>query len=165
MCPDPTTDEQRGQMRELAVQNWRERDIPERTFPEEALPGPWGTTHQINKYPVSKLNLMRSATLPIRYLRLKTGVWSMIHSLFQNSIACQQEDDWLPWCPGSQVGSGTSRWRGRRQRRCSSRSAACSPCDSCRADRGSRTPHPAIQQERWLRGLYDCVDFLGPKWH
>ncbi len=36
-------------MRDLAVQNWRERDIPERTFPAEALPGPWGTTYQVNK--------------------------------------------------------------------------------------------------------------------
>jgi hypothetical protein len=31
------------------IQNWRERDIPERTFPREALPGPRGTTHQVNK--------------------------------------------------------------------------------------------------------------------
>jgi hypothetical protein len=32
---------------DLSTLSRQERDIPERTFTAEALPGPWGTTHQV----------------------------------------------------------------------------------------------------------------------
>ncbi len=47
--PKRDPDGPRGSMRTGRIQNWWKRDIPEQTFPREALPGTWETTQQVSK--------------------------------------------------------------------------------------------------------------------